>query len=95
MANIEILAGDHWDLAHWKIRQHLFALFPENNSVRGDRLMALYELLDQVEWEEKRVIVPYQHRSQLTGRWGLRNISFAATSFIIDPNTITVRAIAL
>ena len=88
MANIEILIGDTWDVAHCKIRQYLFKLFPDKTEITYDRLIALYELLDQGTWEERLVTV---HRRPFFGSGTYKvNISFSSVNLTINPDLLTV-----
>ena len=91
MAKIEILVGDHFELARYKIIKYLADLFPENTPERGDHLMDLYELLDQCQWEEKKMVIPCETYSKYdNARWVARNIRFSMVNFTIDPDTMTV-----
>ena len=91
MANIEILIGDTWDVAHCKIRQYLFKLFPDKTEITYDRLIALYELLDQGTWKERLVTLnrrPFFGSGTYEGK-----IRFSSVNLTINPELLTVKVI--
>lgn len=87
MATIEILIGDTWDLAHYKIRQYLRSIYPEKKDITYDRLMELYELLDQGNWQEK--LVSMNCRSSRGDYLADRNIKFSTVNLSINPKLFT------
>ena len=93
MNTIQINTGDTWDIAHWKIRQYLFALFSENTPERGDRLMALYDLLYLGQWEQKWTTLTCQYyRDRTSSKDTLKRclVGYALTDMVINPELMTI-----